>query len=85
MRIWSCMNDNGLKQLNEIRSRNIVQSCKAFQGCLNCKKKLLVEKGGDLYICSKCGICNEYKYYYTLHVSTELQRKILDEISRKDN
>ncbi|KAK6101872.1 Replication factor-A C terminal domain family protein [Brugia pahangi] len=39
-----------------------------YKGCLTCKKKLLVEKDGDLYICSKCGICNEYKYYYTLHM-----------------
>uniref|UniRef100_A0A915PB15 Replication protein A subunit n=1 Tax=Setaria digitata TaxID=48799 RepID=A0A915PB15_9BILA len=39
-----------------------------YKGCLTCKKKLLVEKGGDLYICAKCGICNEYKYYYTLHM-----------------
>ncbi|VDK81999.1 unnamed protein product [Onchocerca ochengi] len=40
----------------------------AYKGCPTCKKKLLVEKDGDLYICSKCGICNEYKYYYTLHM-----------------
>ncbi|VDK79398.1 unnamed protein product [Litomosoides sigmodontis] len=39
-----------------------------YKGCLTCKKKLLVEKDGDMYICSKCGICNEYKYYYTLHM-----------------
>ncbi|CAG9531562.1 unnamed protein product [Cercopithifilaria johnstoni] len=39
-----------------------------YKGCLICKKKLLVEKNGDLYICPKCGICNEYKYYYTLHM-----------------
>ncbi|VBB28391.1 unnamed protein product [Acanthocheilonema viteae] len=39
-----------------------------YKGCLTCKKKLLVEKDGDLYICSKCGISNEYKYYYTLHM-----------------
>ncbi|MCP9259323.1 Replication factor a 1 [Dirofilaria immitis] len=39
-----------------------------YKGCLTCKKKLLVEKDGDLHICSKCGICNEYKYYYTLHM-----------------
>ncbi|OZC11633.1 BRCA2 repeat protein [Onchocerca flexuosa] len=40
----------------------------AYKGCPTCKKKLLVEKDADLYICSKCGICNEYKYYYTLHM-----------------
>ncbi|EJD75993.1 replication factor a 1 [Loa loa] len=39
-----------------------------YKGCPTCKKKLLVEKDNDLYICSKCGICNEYKYYYTLHM-----------------
>lgn len=44
----------------------------AFQGCPGCKKKLLVEKDGDLYICPKCGISDEYKYYFTLHVSMKL-------------
>uniref|UniRef100_A0A0R3RPC1 Replication protein A 70 kDa DNA-binding subunit n=1 Tax=Elaeophora elaphi TaxID=1147741 RepID=A0A0R3RPC1_9BILA len=39
-----------------------------YKGCLSCKKKLLVEKDGDVYICSKCGICSDYKYYYTLHM-----------------
>lgn len=65
--------DINLKRLNGTCLRNTLQNYKTFQGCLTCKKKLLVEKDGDLHICSKCGICNEYKYYYTLHVSTVLK------------
>ncbi|VDM95104.1 unnamed protein product [Thelazia callipaeda] len=47
-----------------------------YKGCISCKKKLLVEKDGDSYICSKCGICNEYKYCYTLRASFDLDNNM---------